>query len=102
MSELLPNARLGLLSEKKITDKTISALDELKTDDNEVFLDIKASKVNEKGSELLEENGYTFEAWTVDNIKTAKKMYEYGATGITTDKLLDDEVYQYLNEAYEK
>jgi len=98
MAKEMDEVRLGYLNDKKITDETIETLKDLKTDDNEVFLDTRADKMNEKASQKLDEAGFEFEAWTVDSLKKAKEMYELGATGITTDKLLDEDIYKYFNE----
>lgn len=98
MAKEMPEARLGYLNDKKITDETIKTLESLKTDENEVFLDTRADKMNKKASEKLDTAGFEFEAWTVDSLNKAQKMYELGAKGITTDKLLDDDIYKYFNE----
>ena len=98
IKELLPNARLGLLYDKKVTDKTIKKLESLKTDTNEVFLDVKSSKMNDKADELLDNAGFEFEAWTIDSLDTYKKIEKYGCSGITTNAITEDDLEEYYGE----
>lgn len=97
ISDIMPDSRLGYLSDTKVTGSTIDILEGLDTDENEVFLDIKASKMNEKGSKMLSESGFEFEAWTVNKLEDLEKLYELGCKGITTDSLLQSEVNDFLN-----
>lgn len=92
MSELMPESRLGYLVEKEPDENTISTLESLKTKDNDVFLDVKASKMTDEADELLDNAGFDFEAWTVDDEETLKEMCSYECSGITTNKLTDDEI----------
>lgn len=92
MSELMPESRLGYLYEKEPDAKTIQTLQNLKTENNEVFLDIKASKMTDKADELLDNAGFDFEAWTVDDEQTLEEMYSYECIGITTNKLTEDQI----------
>ena len=92
MSELMPESRLGYLYEKEPDAKTIQTLQNLKTENNEVFLDIKASKMTDKADELLDNAGFDFEAWTVDDEATLEKIYPFECSGITTNKLTEEEV----------
>lgn len=97
ISDLMPDCRLGYLSDDKLTEDTIAILEDLKTDDNEVFLDIKASKMNEKADKLLDDAGFDFEAWTVDKSSSLDELYSYECKGITTNKLTDEDIDDFLN-----
>lgn len=92
ISDIMPDSRLGYLSEKKVTESTIDILENLKNDDNEVFLDIKASKINEKSSKMLSDAGFYFEAWTVDKTDNIKNLKKWGCKGITTNCLSEEEI----------
>ncbi len=92
IKNLSPNSRIGYLSRSKINDETLDTLDNLKTDDNEVFLDIKHTKVTQEGAQMLQEAGYDFESWTLDETDELKELFELGCKGITTNKLSKDEV----------
>lgn len=97
MSELMPESRLGYLSKKTPTEDTISVLENLKNDTNEVFLDVKGSKMTEKASKMLEQSGFEFEAWTVDDSDDLDDLYSYDCKGITTNTLTEDAVEEYIN-----
>lgn len=96
IDELMPNSRLGYLSDEKLSEETIKILQELDTEENEVFLDIKANKMTDAGNKLLDDAGFDFEAWTVDKSNTLDDLYEYDCKGITTNKLTDETVEEYL------
>lgn len=98
ISELMPEARLGYLTKKEPNEKTIKILEELQTENNEVFLDVKASKMTDEADKLLDDAGFDFEAWTVDDEETLEKMYSYDCQGITTNKLTEDSVDDFLDE----
>ncbi len=98
ITELLPDARLGYLSDKKVSKKTIKTLKDLKTQDNEVFLDIKASKINQQGAKLLEQDNFSFESWTVNDYNDFSKVQSLNCSAITTDMLLDSDIAQFLSE----
>ncbi len=85
ISDLDNDARLGYLTKKSINQDILEILDEINTDENEVFLDIKSSKVREKGIDILSESGYDFEAWTVDSQKESERLNSHGCRGITTN-----------------
>lgn len=97
MSNLMPESRLGYLVEKEPSKKTVDVLQSLKTDSNEVFLDVKASKMTDKADTLLDEAGFDFEAWTVDDEEDLEKLYEYGCLGVTTNELTESQVDMYLD-----
>ncbi|MCD8024298.1 MAG: hypothetical protein LUE64_02055 [Candidatus Gastranaerophilales bacterium] len=97
MSEVMPNSRLGYLTKKTPDDETIETLNSLKTDTNEVFLDIKSSKITKNSAALLEEAGFEFEVWTVDDTEELDELEDMGCSGITTNELTGDEVEEYLD-----
>lgn len=101
MSLLMPESRLGYITKKVPNEVTIDTLQELQTGHNEVFLDIKASKMTENASKLLDEAGFEFEAWTVDDKSTLEKMYSYDCQGITTNELTETYV-DYVIDNYEE
>lgn len=100
ISKYMPDARLGLLSSKEVSEETISTLQELKTEDNEVFLDIKSTKITAGGDEMLDEAGFPFEAWTINDNLLLPDLYEYECSGITTDFLPEKYINDYLEELY--
>lgn len=87
----MPNARLGYIT-RKLNEDVINTLEELKTSENEVFLDIKAANVTEETIGMLNETGFEFEAWTVDDIEILKEMESYGCTGITTNCITQNDI----------
>lgn len=97
MSELMPESRLGYLSKKEPDEETIKVLECLKNDVNDVFLDVKASKMTDDADELLDESGFDFEAWTVDDPLTLQKMYSYDCQGITTNSFTDENVSNFID-----
>ncbi len=92
MKNLMPEARLGYLSRDEISEDTIEILDNLKTENNEVFLDIKSSELTEEGSKMLNDSGYDFEAWTIDDIEDIEYLANLNCKGITTNSLSKEEV----------
>ena len=95
IKDIMPDARLGYLSEKTPDEKTIDVLENLKTDENEVFLDIKASKMNKDASEMINDSGFEFESWTVNNCDEMKNLYDYDCQGITTDIITEEMLEEY-------
>jgi hypothetical protein len=86
----MPNCRLGYLSSEFSPEKTIQTLQNLKTESNDVFLDIKAKAVNDKMKSLLSDAGFYFEAWTVDNTEELLNLLTISCNGITTDLLTNN------------
>ena len=76
ISEQMPEARLGLLSEKPVSQKTIKTIDSLRTENNEVFLNLKYSKITPFANEILDEENIPFEAWTVNDSMYLRDLYE--------------------------
>lgn len=97
MSEIMPNSRLGYLTKKSVSKNTVETLQNLQTGENEVFLDIKSAKISEKLSKMLQEAGFDFEVWTVDNSNEIEKLASYDCKGITTDKITEDDIADYYN-----
>lgn len=101
ISKYLPDARLGLLHENGVSEKTIKTIESLQTGENEVFLNLKYSKVTPDVNEMLDEANIPFEAWTINDGLYLKELYEYGCEGITTDRLTDGFVDTYLDIFYD-
>jgi glycerophosphoryl diester phosphodiesterase len=97
LSELMPESRLGYLYNGNVTEDTIKTLESLKTGSNEVFIDIKYLKMNEQADELLDEAGFPFEAWTVDDIDDMEDVSGYECSGITTNSITEKELKEYFN-----
>lgn len=95
--ELVPDARLGYLSDNKVSSKTIKTLENLNTGENEVFLDVKSSKMSEKASRTLQGAGFDFEVWGVEDPCLLDDLYSYDCKGITTDTITEDVLAEYLN-----
>ena len=97
MSELMPESRLGYLTKTEPDRETIKTLQSLQTEDNEVFLDVKASEMTKKADGLLDSAGFDFEAWTVDDETTLEKIYPFECSGITTNKLTEEDVDEIID-----
>lgn len=80
-------ARLGYVSSKNITQSMINPVLELRTGENEVFLDISYNMLNETNVMLAMENGLPLETWTVDNTNDIKLRPKY-VSGYTSNKLI--------------
>ena len=102
ISEYNSSARLGYLSDGTISEDTIKTLQSLQTEDNEVFLDAKASTLTDSILQSLQDGGYNFEAWGVDDEATCEKLARYGCSGITTDKLKDEVVEEIVGRVKEE
>jgi len=98
IKELMPDARLGYLSSEKPSDETIATLKSLKTKENEIFLDVKSSVMDKASSEMLEDAGFSFEAWTVDDGEELDRLEDYDCKGITTNTLTESEAAKYLDD----
>ncbi len=98
IKNLMPDARLGYLSKKKPSSETINTLKSLKTDENEVFLDVKASKMTNSTSEMLKNSGFDFETWTVNDCGELNNLFSLDCKGITTDTITEDHFEKHLDE----
>lgn len=101
ISKYMPEARLGLLHEKGVSKSTIKTIEDLQTEDNEVFLNLKYSKMTPSANEMLDKANIPFEAWTINDGLCLNELYEFGCEGITTDRLTDDFVDTYLDIFYD-
>ena len=97
MAKAMPEARLGYLSKKEVDENTIETLKNLQTGKNEVFLDLKSSRISKTSSKILEDSGFNFEVWTVDSYDEIKELAEYDCKGITTNKITEDDIADYYN-----
>lgn len=97
VAEYAPTARLGFLDSKTPDNSTLEILDSLKTGQNKVFLDAKASKLTENSVKLIKENGYEVEVWTVGSMKYYDMAVKMGCSGVTTDNLTENEVSEYMD-----
>ena len=97
MAKAMPEARLGYLSKKEVDENTIETLKNLQTGKNEVFLDLKSSRISKTSSKILEDSGFNFEVWTVDISDEIKELAEYDCKGITTNKITEDDIADYYN-----
>ncbi len=97
MAEVMPNSRLGYLTKKDVSQNTVKTLQDLQTGENEVFLDIKSAKISEKSSKMLQDAGFNFEVWTVDDCDEIETLASYDCKGITTDKITEDDIADYYN-----
>ncbi len=98
IKNLMPDARLGYLTKKTPNAKTIDTLESLKTNENEVFLDVKASKMTDKASDLLDKSGFDFESWTVNDCSELDDLFSYDCKGITTDTITEDHFNKHFDE----
>ena len=98
IKDLLPEARLGYLSKKTPTAKTVDILESLQTDENEVFLDVKSSKINNRTSDMLKNSGFEFETWTVNDCTKLDDLFSLDCKGITTDTITEDHFEKHLEE----
>lgn len=80
-------ARLGYVSSKTIDQSMINSVLALKTDTNEVFLDISYNMLNENNVMLAALNGLAVETWTVDNTNEIKNRPKY-VSGYSSNKLV--------------
>ena len=97
MAKAMPEARLGYKKKKEVDENTIETLKNLQTGKNEVFLDLKSSRISKTSSKILEDSGFNFEVWTVDSSDEIKELAEYDCKGITTNKITEDDIADYYN-----
>ena len=96
INNIAPDCRLGYLTETEITDKTVKILESLKTNDNEVFIDIKESEITEEGADILHNAGFEIEAWNVNGLNDLDNLYKYECKGVTTSNLTEKIIDAYL------
>jgi hypothetical protein len=66
-----------------------------------VFLDVKGSKMTETSSNILHDAGFDFEAWTIDNSSILGDLYSFDCKGITTNKLTQQDISDFLSAVNE-
>lgn len=88
--ELDPKARLGYLTER-FSEKDVLIAVDLKTDENEVFIDSKYTLVNSKRVKMCMDAGIPIEVWTIDTEKEIVALDPY-VNGITSDNLIAGKV----------
>ena len=96
IAEQMPESRLGYLYSGKVTPETIKLLESLRTGNNEVFIDIKSSRMNENADKLLDDAGIPFEAWTVDYTDEIEYLSSFDCSGITTNSVTENELQEYF------
>ena len=82
-------ARIGYLND--INSSSIASALELKTNENEVFLDTYVDNATNEKVNLCIQNNIPLEVWTVDDEPTILNMNPY-ITGVTSDNLIAGEV----------
>lgn len=92
MSDANLNSKLGYLSRDSVSNNTIKTLDNLKNDNNEVFLDIKAAQLTSSGAKKLADAGYEYGVWTVNDSKQIAKLEDLGCIALTSDKITQDDI----------
>ena len=86
-----PTARLGYLRNDDATTTVINTAKGLRTDKNEVFLDLAYDKLTEAGLLRAEENSFAVEVWTVDDENTVKSL-PASISGFTSNMLVAEEI----------
>lgn len=90
-----PTARLGFITETN-TDDVITTANGLKTDENEVFINIGYYALTEDFLNKCVENNIPLESWTINDVGVLKSLDPY-ISGYSSDVLQADKV---LYEAY--
>ena len=96
MSDANLNSKLGYLSRDSVTNNTINTLNDLKDGDNEVFLDIKASKLTSSGINKLKNAGFEYGVWTVNDAKQILNLDDMGCITITSDVITQRDIERLL------
>ena len=92
ISDQMPNSRLGYLSKEFSPKNTLQILKNLKTESNDVFLDIKAKAVSDEMKNQLSDEGFYFEAWAVDTAEDLVNLLAINCNGVTTDILTNKHI----------
>ena len=80
-----PNARLQYLINTTVTSTHISNAAALKTETNQVGIDIKSDYCSQTVVNNAAEAGLTVSVWTVDNFATALSFYDLGVKQVTSN-----------------
>ena len=86
------SSKLGYLSRDSVDNNTIKTLSELKDDNNEVFLDIKAANLTSGVAKKLEDAGYDCGVWAVNSEKDIERLAKLGCSALTTDELTQEDI----------
>lgn len=92
------SARLGYLAD--VTESTIATALSLKTEDNEVFMDVARYHITDEKVLLCVENNLPLEIWTVNDVSQIKALNPY-VTGVTSDNLIAGKVLYDAGMVYE-
>lgn len=95
IKEIDEKARLGFVVDY-LTEDTISVVNELKTDNNEVFVDAALISDNESNIGLCIEEFIPLEVWTVNSSESIVNAPAY-ISGFTSDSLLAENVLRDAN-----
>lgn len=80
-----PNARLQYLIDTTVTSTHISNAAALKTETNQVGIDVKSDYCSQTVVNNAAEAGLTVSVWTVDNFATALSFYDLGVKQVTSN-----------------
>ena len=80
------SARLGYLV-RDVSHETIKTINNLQTEYNNVFVDVKYQSLSASKIKLCKENNIPLEVWTINSKKEVNNLDKY-ISGITTDKLI--------------
>ena len=80
------SARLGYLV-RDVSHETIKTINNLQTEYNNVFIDVKYQSLSASKIKLCKENNIPLEVWTINSEKEVNNLDKY-ISGITTDKLI--------------
>lgn len=95
-----PEARLGYLRDTNITESTIQTALTLRTEKNEVFMDVSNTFLTDEIVRLCMENDLPLEIWTVNDAGKIESMNPY-ITGVTSDRLIAGKILNDLYMTYE-
>ena len=87
ISAIDSGARLGYLVSETLTEEKINSAKELRTDENEVFINANYSLANETNIELCRAEGFAVEVWTIDKTDALNSLNEY-VSGVTSNFIL--------------
>lgn len=89
-------ARLGYLAD--VTTSTITTANNLKTEENEVYMGVYYEYVTDEKVQMCVDNNLPLEIWTVNDQTTIENMNSY-ITGVTSDNLIAGKILydKYIN-----
>lgn len=95
IKEVDPTARLGYVV-SEISADTINKATNLKTGENEVFIDCAGGNATAEAAQLCADADLPLEVWTVNNENSIKALDAY-VTGVTSDNLIAGRVLAAAN-----